>query len=299
MTVRKRLFSYLPLGLLCVIAFSHVAVAEGIEAITAPSQDVTLSFVRPGHVGEIPVKEGDSVEAGQVLMQQDNEAELLQLEQMKAQADNDTRVRAAQAELEQKNLYLKRLQEAAGRGAATEMEVELAKLDVVIAELTLELANFGHEQDNKKYQEMKAEIDRMQLKSPISGKVEQIFVHKGESADAGQKAVRVVKTDTLWINVPVSLAEAEKLKLGQVAKVEFPGEEGKPVDGKIIYIAAVADAASNTLTVRAEVPNTEGRPAGEHVKISFTAQETTAPTPEGGTSVPQESGAEQAPPNQP
>ena len=39
--------------------------------------------------------------------------------------------------------------------------------------------------------------------------------------------------------------------------------------GKVIYIAAVADAASNTRTVRVEVPNKALRPAGEHVKVRF------------------------------
>jgi RND family efflux transporter MFP subunit len=299
MTGRRKLFLHLPLYILYLLAVSHVAIAEGIEAITAPSQDVTLSFVRPGHVAEIPVKEGDSVEAGQMLMRQDDQAEVVQVEQLKAQADNTLRIKAAEAELEQKKVYLQRLQEAAGRGAATEMEVELAKLDVVIAELTLELAKFDHEQDIRKYEEMKIEVDRMQLKSPFAGKVEQILIDKGESADAQQKAIRIVKTDTLWIDVPVALAQAESLKLGQAAKVEFPAEEGKTVDGTIIHIAAVADAASNTVTVRVEVPNTAGRPAGEHVTVTFTTQEKTATPKDGGSNVPQNTAPQGAPQNQP
>jgi multidrug efflux pump subunit AcrA (membrane-fusion protein) len=43
------------------------------------------------------------------------------------------------------------------------------------------------------------------------------------------------------------------------------------VEGSIVYVAAVADAASGTLRVRIEVPNKSNRPAGEHVEIIFPA----------------------------
>ena len=58
---------------------------------------------------------------------------------------------------------------------------------------------------------------------------------------------------------------------GQVVSVEFSGADGKsePIDGKITVIASVADAASDTLNVRVEVPNVSLRPAGEHVKVRF------------------------------
>jgi RND family efflux transporter MFP subunit len=299
MNASRRLTILIPLQILCFLALSQVVLAEGIEGNTAPSQDVTLSFVRSGRVAEVAVKAGDRVEAGQMLVRQDDQAELVQLEELKAQADDIIRIKAAEAEVAQKKVYLARLQEAASKGAATEMEVEAAKLDVTIAELSLELSKFDHEQDARKYEEMRLEVERMQIKSPIAGKVEQIFVEPGESADAGQKVIRVVKTDTLWIDVPMPLAQAERLKLNQVAKVAFPGEAGKQVNGTVIYIAAVADAASGTLTVRVEVPNAGGRPAGERVAITFISESQPAPPPEGGANVPNNSGAEGAPPNQP
>ena len=46
--------------------------------------------------------------------------------------------------------------------------------------------------------------------------------------------------------------------------------------GKVIHIAAVADAASNTLTVRVEVANPASRPAGEHVRVRLVDSAETA-----------------------
>jgi RND family efflux transporter MFP subunit len=275
------------LSIISIATTPRYAVADGIEAITAPSKDVTLAFVRPGLIAEVAVKEGSDVKANQVLVRQDDAAEKAQLEQLKAQAEDTIHIKAAEAQLAQKKVYLERVKWAAEHDAATATELEVAKLDVTIAELSLQLSQFEHAQDARKYEETKIQVERMQLKSPISGKVEKIFLQAGESADGLQKVIRVVKTDLLWIDVPVPLAQARGLKLEQTARVTFPGAEDKPADGTIIHIAAVADAASDTLTVRVEVPNPSGRPAGEHVKVSFPpVQKDNPPKAQGSTSNP-------------
>ncbi|MHC4463743.1 MAG: efflux RND transporter periplasmic adaptor subunit [Planctomycetota bacterium] len=199
-----------------------------IEAITNPSADVTMSFIQPGIISKVLIKEGDKVKAGQLLIEQDLEA--------------------AEASLAQKKVDLKRLEWAAGRGSATDLEVEHARLDVKIAQII---------------------VDRMRLKSPIAGTIEKIEVEVGEAVDGLADVLRVVKTDPFWIDVPVPLAKGRTLKLGQTAKVVFPDSDGVPLVGKIIYISTVADAASSTLRARVEVPNKLNRPAGEHVSITF------------------------------
>ncbi|UCD51089.1 MAG: efflux RND transporter periplasmic adaptor subunit, partial [Phycisphaerales bacterium] len=133
-----------------------------------------------------------------------------------------------------------------------------------------ELAKLEHEQAMRKYEEQRIRVDNMQLKSPIEGQIEKINVEVGESASALEEAVQVVQVDPLWIDVPVPAADAIGLKRDALAKVAFPGASGSPVvDGKVIFVGAVIDAASATLRVRVEVPNSRKRPAGEHVLVTF------------------------------
>jgi len=260
-----------------VMVVAAAACGEAITPHTQPSEDVTLAFTRAGRVLKVLVKPGDVVKAGQLLVQLDDAAERARLEQLKIQAEDTTRIRAAEAQLAQRKVDLAKLEWAFKRGAATDMEVERARLDVRIAELSLELAQVQHKQDRLQYEQAKIELERMRLVSPISGRVEQVVVEPGESADALQNVIRVVNIDPLWVDVPASVAEVRRLKLsvGDPAEVTFlTGEAGRPgptVVGKVIYIAAVADAASNTQTVRVEVPNKALRPAGEHVKVRFKA----------------------------
>ena len=201
------------LGLVAILALGGAALGEGIEAITKPSQDVKLGFVRPGRISRVLVKEGQRVEPGQVLAEQDDRAEQVQLAQLKAQAEDTARIRYAAAQLEQKKVYLDRLKKVEAT-ATTPTEVELAKLDVTIAQLSKELAEFEHSQDAKKYQESKAEVDRMRLVSPIAGKVEMVALQAGESTEAQAPVVRVVNTDSLWVDVYVPLEQATGLTIG-------------------------------------------------------------------------------------
>jgi RND family efflux transporter MFP subunit len=243
----------------------------GVRAVTRPSADITLSFVQPGRIAFVSCKEGDAVKADRVLVRQDDEAEQILLAQLRAQAEDTTRIRAAEASLAQKKVDLTKLEKAAASKAATALEVAHAKLDVTIAELSLELARFEHEQAARKFQEQEMRVRQMQLRSPIDGLIEKVDVEVGASVNGLENVIRVVQTNPLWIDAPVPLQQAIDLKPGMAARVQVAGAgSGIPIgEGRVIFVAAVADAASGTLRVRIEVPNESRRPAGEHVLVSF------------------------------
>ena len=162
-----------------------------------------------------------------------------------------------------------RLENAASLNAATALEVEHAKLDVKIADLSVKLAAFELEQARRKYEEAKLQIDNMSLKSPIDGIIEKIEVETGESVNALEDVIRVVRINPLWIDTPVPLEKARNLRYGEKTQVIFLGSKETSIEGTIIFIGAVADAASSTLRVRIHVPNRSHRPAGEHVRVTF------------------------------
>jgi len=269
MNVSKKWFNILVVGLVVPGGLLWGASAAGTTAITIPSADVTLSFVQPGRIAEVRVREGESVKAGQVLVVQDDAVERAKLAQLEAESLNTNQIEAAEASLAQKKVDLKKIETAAAHNAATELELEYAKLNVTIAGLSLQVAIFEHEQAKRKFEEAKLQIDNMSLKSPIGGSVEKIDVETGESINVLESAIRVVQIDPLWIDVPVPMPQAMNLRYGAAAAVEFPEPKKATAEGMVIYIGAVADAASGTLRVRVQVPNKAKRPAGEHVQVLF------------------------------
>ncbi len=241
----------------------------GISAVTSPSADVTLSFVQAGRVAEVLVKEGDTVGDGQVVVKLDDSVEQLRLVQIKAQAEDTSQLQAAQASLDQKRLDLKRIDWAAQKGAATDLELEHARLDVLIAELSLKVAVFESQQNQRRYDEAKCQLARMQLKSPIGGIVEKLHVEPGESVNGLADVVRIVRIDPLWIDVHVPIEQASALTTGRTATVTLPGPSPAASKGTVTFVSVVADSASSTLRCRIELPNPARRPAGERVEIRF------------------------------
>ncbi len=248
--------------------------ADAVQAISTPSADITLSFVVPGRIAAVSVKQGDVVTKGQVLAHLDDQPERIQAQQYKVQAGDKTKILSAEAELAQKKLDLKKVEMAKAKGAASDWEIEHLILSVRVAELSLKAAILEQEQYQQRYAQALSQLERMRLVSPIAGRVEKVTVETGEAVNSLGPLIQVVKIDPLWMDVPVPLAQAKKMALGQNVRVLFPGAEaGESSIGRIIHIAAVADAASDTLGIRIEVANPDKRPAGERVTVAFGANE--------------------------
>jgi RND family efflux transporter MFP subunit len=270
--VRETLFLQILFISLFVFLPFQVSAVE-IEAVTKPSADIELSFVRSGKIGEVLVKEGEVVKAGQLLARLDDRVEQIQLLQLKAKAANRTKIEAAEAELLQKKEDLKKLEGARKKGAATDWEVEHARLNVEIGLHSVHLSKFEHEQDRLKYEEYKTEVERMRLVSPINGVVEDVTIEVGQSPQPLKTVIRVVDVDPLRVDVLAPRALAERLKSNQTAYVSFPGASAQTGrqqrQGRITFISAFSRAGSDTLRVRLEIPNQDLRPAGERVEVSF------------------------------
>ena len=161
--------------------------SPAITAITTPSADVTLSFIQPGRIDKIYFREGDTVKIGDSLVQQYDAVQKAQLAQLEAESQNTTQIQASEARLAQSKVDLERKNQAAEKGAAPATEVEYARLNMTIAELSLRMATFQHEQAVRKFQEAKLQLDNMRLICPIDGKIEEIFIEAGESVNALDK----------------------------------------------------------------------------------------------------------------
>lgn len=246
--------------------------AETLQGITAPNADITLSFVVAGRVSDVQVEPGTTVEKDQLLVHLYDEPEKIQCQQLKMLSEDRTKINAAKAELAQKQVDLKKLQQARAKGAASVWEVEHLFLNVRIAELSLQSAILEQQQYRQRYDHASSQLVRMRLAAPIAGLVEEVSVEVGESIGTLGPVVRIVQNDPLWIDVPVPMAQALNLTVDQDVWITFPGAAAEATpNGRIINISAVADAASETLRIRIEVPNPLKRPAGERVAVAFTA----------------------------
>ena len=248
-------------------SFAGNNAAASYPGLADPWRDVNLSFSRPGRITRIAVRRGQVVKAGQWLAAENDQPQLLARRLARLNAQSTLRIQAAQAQLAQDQVALSRTQWAAKQKAATPFEVQRAKLRVVIDGLTLKLAELKHQHDKLTLQAAELAVQRREIKAPFNGVIEDRFVDSGKSVNAFKKVLEIVQINRLRVFVPVPLPAAMRLRPGGRAIVDSP--KVGIATGKIIWIAGVADSASNTLMVEVRVKNSRGLPAGRQVLVRF------------------------------
>jgi multidrug efflux pump subunit AcrA (membrane-fusion protein) len=237
---------------------------KGLQAISKPSKDIVLSFVRPGRIVEMLVSKGDEVTQDQIIARQDDAEERAALAQDKLQADDVTRLNAEQTIYKQKVKDAEKMQ----RFSSSQFEIDNSILEREIQAAKIKIAENDHAQAMLKYQQTSIAVEKLTLRAPITGTIAEEFLKAGESADGGNmKAVRIVQLDPLWAEVPVPFLQARRLNKGDTALVTFT--DGKERAGKVVVVSPVGDSASETILVRIAIPNPEKIPSGENVFVQF------------------------------
>jgi len=255
-----------------------VAAAEPTDSViidtcfTAPSAEHKISFNYPGIVKQVPIKEGEMVKAGQVLLRQDDQVERHEYEKARLEAESTARLDAAKADYEVKKKVFERKKNAGG--GFTVAEIEEAELDVVFRENQIKVAEVDRQSAGIEANKQAARLERMELRSPIDGIVRKIGFKEGEFAepDREKPAVIIVRNDPAWIDVKeLKTWQVAKLKVGDMMDVRYPGEQTWR-QAKIVLIDPVALPATENQLVRLELPNPENRATGLRIQVKVPPQ---------------------------
>lgn len=206
------------------------ATASVIGTVVAV-QGVTVSADLPGIVQEIAFESGKGVLAGEVLVRLDVSQERAQL----AAAD-------AQRELARLNLdRMSRLLE--------KKVVSQAEFDRVTAESKQAEARAG---------EIRAIIDRKQIRAPFTGVLGIRQINLGQYLTAGDPIVPLQSLDPVYVNFSVPQHELGGLKVG--ATVNVAAESVAVIAaGRVTAINSVVDEATRNVQIQAVFRNPYGR----------------------------------------
>lgn len=215
------------LGLLMAAAS---AAMEPLTGIILPVQDADLSFAVHGIVAEVKVREGEKVQAGQILMRQDDELEALE-------------VRRAEAMLEQAQFE----HEAAAKLIAEDIGI---RAEALAKRIACDLAKNALETARGR-QRQRA------MPSPFDGVVVRVNKEQGESVMLNEVVIRVVCMDRVYAQFYMKPEEAALLRAGDDYRMRLVGgmHQDKIFIGKIALVDSVLDAESALVRVRVEVAN--------------------------------------------
>jgi multidrug efflux pump subunit AcrA (membrane-fusion protein) len=243
-----------------------------IMAHTEPSKSLSMSFPSSGIIKDVAVKEGDIVKSGQILLEQDSEIEKEELSRLKLEADSLARLEYAQADLAVKIKVYERKSKADG-GVFSQEEIEEAQLDKVHSEKQIDVVDLDRKDNISKAKQQQTKVEKMQLRSPIDGVVQEIRTREGEMAapEPDKPTIIVVRNDPCYVVIPLLKTwQVARLSLGSTLDVKYP-DETEWQQAKIIYISPVAKAESDTQLIKLELPNPQNKSTGLPIQVKLPA----------------------------
>lgn len=230
-----------------------------------------------GKILEIPVKEGDHVNSGDVLFQVDDQDARLQLEQARAgyqaaeaafknaekASQQNTGVRPAEIAFNTARDNFSRMQALYEGGAVSQAEYEGAKAQMDTAAVQLQAATNGqagnYEVTKAQLDSAKASLDIVQKKfddckvtSPISGMVTNVYVELGQMVSPQVKAMTVIDDSGKKVKIQVADMDIDQLKTGMDMRVSLQ-PLGEGCQGTISEISAVTNASTGMFTVTVQL----------------------------------------------
>ena len=198
----------------------------------AAVQGVTVSADLPGIVESITFESGRPVGEGEVLVRLDTRQERAQLAAAEAQRD------------------LARLNLDRVRGLVEQGILAQAELDRVTAE---------HKQADARVGEIRATIERKEIRAPFTGVLGIRQVNLGQYLEGGAPIVPLQSLDTVHVIFSVPQQRVGEMRVGGEVRVTAEDIGGAPVTGLIMAIDSVVDQATRNVQVEATLDNPDGR----------------------------------------
>ncbi|MDD3576855.1 efflux RND transporter periplasmic adaptor subunit [Halothiobacillus sp.] len=201
-----------------------------IGTLTA-SQSTELTTEVSGLITQIHFKSGETVKAGDKLIELNDAPLKAQLAQLKASA-----------ELARQNLTRDRAQRKINAVSQAVVDSDLSTLKGTEALV----------------RQQEALIDQKILRAPFSGKLGIRKINLGEYLSAGTPVVSLQKLDPMYLDFTIPQTELSLIKIGKQISIRTNALADQTFKGKITAIEPQADISTRNLTVRAQIANPEG-----------------------------------------
>jgi RND family efflux transporter MFP subunit len=253
----ERLLTFIGIVAALTMLISLDTHAETMEGIVTPYRVIEVAMPESGVIHTSNLKEGESVKKGDTLVSLDNRLLDASLKVLEARMNSTARLVAASARLALLVKRLVTLQELAARGSAQSDEVDKAQSDVDIAKAEVLAERESQAIAKLKYDELREQIARRTLVSPIDGVVIHVARDRGELVSANQSVVaHIAELDKLHVVSHVAKNLAAELTIGQAVDVLL--SDGFKHQGNIEFISPVADPRSGTIQIKVVLDNANG-----------------------------------------
>ncbi len=234
-----------------VTTVSPIDIVETVAATgkIQPEVEVALSSEVSGEIIELPVKEGQTVEKGDLLVKIN--PDLIQAAVSQSQAGlQNVRAQLAQAEASEKNAKLnyERNKVLFEKGVISKSEWDQSVTDYDMAQANKKAAYYNVQSAMANVKQSVDNLSRTTIYSPMAGTISKLSVELGErvvgtAQMAGTEIVRVANLQNMEVVVDVNENDIVKVAVGDSTKVEVDAYLKKDFTGVVTEIANSAESS--------------------------------------------------------
>lgn len=227
--------------------------------VTQAIKDVKLSMTVAGRVEGLFVKEGDRVNAGQLLLHLDRSAEDLEVKRRRLLLQDTARLQelgGKEKTLAEQVAALRPLLDTGGVSRKQVEDEEMALNAISGERKTLEAA--------KRREQVELDIaleafERRHLRAPIDGVVTKVLMRVGESIAPHEPIIGLVNVSRVRFMGTISAQAGARLKVGNTVSIKLGVDDSaKTRSARVVFVSPVTDAASGLVEVIAEFDNADG-----------------------------------------
>jgi RND family efflux transporter MFP subunit len=228
-----------------VVTVQTVLLSQGLP-ISGQTKAVNAAFVKARVAGELQglqVREGDFVQAGQIVARIDSTEYAARLRQAQQQAQ----AAKAQVEIAQRSFDNNRA--LVDQGFISKTALDASASNLAAAQASLAAAQSGADVLQKT-------VEDTVLRAPIAGQVAQRLAQNGERVAVDGRIVEIVDVRRLELEATVAVAEAMQVRVGQSAQLSFDGN-APSVAATVVRINPNATPGSRAVMVYLAIAGNE------------------------------------------
>jgi HlyD family secretion protein len=238
---------------------------SGNGRLEATEIDIATKF--PGRIQEVLTKEGDTVDAGQVVAHMDtrelehqlNEAAAHEQQARDSKVTDEAVARLAQSQYEfaardyERSVKLSEANVISAQkldSDRTKMENDQAALLAIRAKIVADSSAILAAMHRR--ERLQTQIDDSELKAPARGRVQYRLAEPGEVLAAGGKVITIINLTDVYMTLFLPELEAGKVAIGADARIVLDAAPDRPIAASVSYVAANAQFTPKSVETATE-----------------------------------------------
>jgi RND family efflux transporter MFP subunit len=207
---------------------------------------VEVSTRLMGHVREVLVRSGESVEAGQILVRID-------------ETDMQARKRQAEAAIAEARAVLDNAETNVDRFERLYAENSVSKSQLDDVRTARDRALAGLQRAEANLAEVEVQLGYLRIKSPTAGTVTRRLVDPGDMANPGQPLVTLEQNNVMKVRAGISERDIDLVDVGGDVRVMVTSLDNAVFEVPVARVLPAANPMSRTFDLEAYLPNDDGR----------------------------------------